>query len=395
VIVIVIVMACLTVHKFPSTQNDSGDEGVGPSSSSWSITDRSSRNQVHEEVQSVAQRASGNNFPINSALLKETRRLGYAKQSYVWREILKSGQQLMSEAKDHNGGKDVPAFVAVEVGANTLTDAMEMSHYGFETHTFEPSPLSFSRMKGRLSRISTDKPEIARKIFIYNYAVGDTDGGEILFDNSGSTGAAVVSKEEAAKSHRPIARVKTATLDSFFAGNVEPDVKLQPPSSDIGGEIFAAKIDVQGFEPKVFEGMKKTVFERKIHFLLTEHDPMALDEVNGFAEKCTESLNHLQMLHGAGYRIYGLKLETHPKFEKAYNQGLKSLEVQRGRPFDDAMKDCLNMYRIQDEYYEEPDYKFHIWTDFLAVSPDAPWPEKSDFLINRIEKGRRSNNSSV
>ena len=116
---------------------------------------------------------------------------------------------------------------------------------------------------------------------------------------------------------------------------------------------------------------------------------MALDEVNGFKEKCTESLNHVRMLHDSGYRIYGLKLETHPKFEKAYYRGLKSEEVQRGRPFDDAEKDCLNMYRLQDEYYEKPEHKYHIWTDFLAVSPDAPWPENADTLIGRIEKGRR------
>ena len=149
-------------------------------------------------------------------------------QKSAWEQILRSGRQLMSEAKDRNGEKDVPAFVAVEVGANTLSDAVEMSSFGFETHTFEPSPKAFSRMKSRFSNLRADKPEIAQNIFIYNYAVGETDGEEIFFENSGSTGAAVVSEQEAAKSHHPIVRVKTATLDSFFAGDVDPDVMLEP-----------------------------------------------------------------------------------------------------------------------------------------------------------------------
>eukprot|EP00816_Leptocylindrus_hargravesii_P004167 CAMPEP_0196805028 /NCGR_PEP_ID=MMETSP1362-20130617/4758_1 /TAXON_ID=163516 /ORGANISM="Leptocylindrus danicus, Strain CCMP1856" /LENGTH=352 /DNA_ID=CAMNT_0042177693 /DNA_START=264 /DNA_END=1319 /DNA_ORIENTATION=- len=323
---------------------------------------------------------SGKKISIDPVLLEKDP--VHFDQKTIWQQILHCGQQLMMEAKNRNGGKDVPALVAVEVGANILADAREMASFGFETHTFEPSPKAFEGMKTRYEKLKAQEPEIAKKVLIYNYAVGDTDGGEIFFDNSGSTGAAVVSEEEAAKSHTTnIVRVKTATLDSFFAGEVEPDVKMQPPSSGTGGKIFAAKIDVQGFEPKVFEGMRKSISERKVHFILTEHDPMALDEVNGFTEKCTEALNHIRMMHDAGYMIYALKLETHPKFEKA-QKALGTKGIQRDRPFDDLEKDCLNMYQLQDKYYEEPDYKFHIWSDLLAVSPDAPWPENEDAPIN-------------
>ena len=319
-------------------------------------------------------------FSIDPALLMkgDTRHMD---APFVWEHILRTGRQLMDDEKTRNGGVDpLKPLVAVEVGANTLSDAMQMASFGFETHSFEPSPRSFKKMGRRWTK--SYKREIVEKIFLYNYAVGDADGGKILFDNSGSTGAAVLSEEAAAKKSF-VAHVKTMTMDTFFSGKVQPDVGFQSSSSSLNGKIFAAKIDVQGFEPKVFDGMKDSIFQRKIHFILTEYDPMAVDEVNGFAKKCKESLSYISMMHEAGYRIYALKLVTHPKNERGW-EDLKNITAHQNRPFSDAEEDCLNMHRLQNEIYK--DLTFHVWTDFLAVSPDAPWPENVSELIGIIKR---------
>ena len=358
--------------------------------------DRLKAHQVRDgEVQS--------SFSIDPALLMDFDRAIYVGSGLVWKRILKAGRLLMDEEKTRNDGGvaapiDFTPLVAVEVGANTLTDALEMASFGFETHSFEPSPRAFQRMKQRWNLKESDKKDITKNIFLYNYAVGDADGGDVLFDNSGSTGAAVLAQEAATKKE-DVKRVKTVTMDSFFSGKVQPDVALLqlPSSALLDHKIFAAKIDVQGYEPKVFDGMKDSIFERKIHFILTEFDPMALDEVNGFAKKCTESLSYISMMHEAGYRIYALKLVTHPKNKRGWKD-LQSITPHQNRPFSDAKEDCLNIYWLQNEVYKSEPWA-HVWTDFLAVSPDAPWPEngisKIISIIKENENEKRSGPNSA
>ena len=351
----------------------------------WDANNRA--NVTHLECEAV------DSFMIDPALKMDG--------GFVWSHILHTGRLLMDEEKTRNDGSVAHPFsftplVAVEVGANTLTDAMEMASCGFETHSFEPSPRAFRKMKDRWTLKGGDttrRREIMKNIFLYNYAVGDADGGDILFDNSGSTGAAVLSQESAAKKE-DVTRVKTITMDSFFSRKLQPDVALQLPSSALlDGKIFAAKIDVQGFEAKVFDGMKDSIFERKIHFILTEFDPMALDEVNGFAMKCTESLSYIRMMHEAGYRIYALKLVTHPKNKRGW-EDLENIIVHQNRPFSDVEGDCLNMYRLQNEVYKSESWA-HVWTDFLAVSPDAPWPKKVSSIISIIKENENEKKKDV
>jgi hypothetical protein len=58
-----------------------------------------------------------------------------------------------------------------------------------------------------------------------------------------------------------IIHVQSIRMDSFYHG-----LSLV---KDIDDNIFAAKIDTQGYEPKLFEGMKETITKLKIQYILT------------------------------------------------------------------------------------------------------------------------------
>jgi len=309
----------------------------------------------------------------------------------IWNDICIEGAKLHQQALDSSN--DSLKLVVIEVGANSLNDALKAAKLNLTVLSIEPSPISYKNM---VTRAAGQRSDIRSNIFIYNAAVGDSIHGNLNFLNSGSTGAQVISDADAAKLNpKDFVQVKTVTVDQILHGEVTPDFiyhdevsKLQHSLLHRGTNerIFAAKIDVQGFEPKVFQGMKKLIQNRKIDIILTEFWPRGINTMNGYPQNCDEAIQYLLLMSNAGYTFYATHFQSHPK-EEGYKQMLK-YGYRKGAPFHDLKLHCLEMYKLE-RLFPEPDGHNPIgkWTDYLAVSPDVSLaPIATTRLGSAIEK---------
>jgi len=342
--------------------------------------------RILSTTSSLRQRSSPT--PIKGDLMIKCGSRGYGATE-IWREIMQEGQQLMNETcASRSSNKACQPFIAVEVGANDAIQAIEMAKYGLIVHSFEPSPKSFQRMKNQVERQSI---EIQERIFMYNAAAGNSKG-TVEFVNSGSTGDHIgggvngwnmtkTSTVDTSNSEH-IMHIQSIRMDSFFNNELKPDHGLSLVK-DIDDNIFAAKIDTQGFEPKVFEGMKETITKLKIQYILTEFWPKGINLMNDYTEKCEEALQYLYMLHDAGYTLYAAPIMSHHK-APGY-QFIKVLTNRKSRPFEDLKQDCLGMYNLEEQF---PDETYHMgyWTDVIAVSPHAQLPRDPKSIFGRIIK---------
>ena len=333
--------------------------------------------------------------PVNGDLMLKSE-TGYGATE-IWREILEEGQQLKKETNAGNGNGDVdginksisadPPWTVIEVGANDAKQAIEIAKYGFNAHSVEPSPKSFQRM---IDQVEKEPLDIRERIFIYNAAAGDSSEGTIDFLNTGSTGDHVgggidswlMTKSEVTPNvnAKNTVKVKSIRMDSFFNNELKPDHNASP-AKDVDGIVFAAKIDTQGFEPKVFEGMRQAVEQRKIHFIMTEFWPKGINLMNDYSEKCKEAIEYLYMIHDAGYILYSAPIMAHPRASGYWF--IKRLPNRRDRPFHNLKEDCLGMYKLE-EKFSDKDYHMGYWTDIIAVSPDAKLPRNPVSFFGEI-----------
>jgi len=290
----------------------------------------------------------------------------------IWYRLLLEGQQLMIE------NQSTKPLVVIEIGANDLIDATTAAKYGLEIHSIEPSPKAFKKMVNGIQRRDV---KIRDKIWLYNYLVGDEDDQTLFFDNSGSTGAAVLSEEEA-KHHPAAAQVTSLKMDTFFQNAIKPTYNSLP-HSDFQEDIYAVKVDVQGYEPAVFHGMKNAIQSRKIQYILTEFDPSLIEQVNNYPDKCRQSIQFLTEAYQAGYIIYAGGLTTHANNPHSGVLGQEK-KIRLGRPFEDLYQDCMFLYKLENGFFEEDkdkdkekeEYHHHYWTDYLLIAPGAPFPKK-------------------
>lgn len=300
--------------------------------------------------------------PLNSdlALLN-----GYGARE-IWIDILKEGQQLM---KEQQASGNTSRLVAIEVGANTADQAIEVAKYGLESHSVEPSPHSFKHM---ITQVDSQPADIKDKIFMYNAAAGDSGEGELLFLNTGSTGDHVLSDAEAKSMKSIVVKIKSITMQQIFDNQVKPDYNSMPHNDF--NVVFAAKIDVQGFEPMVFQGMKQAIKNHKIDYIMTEWWPQGINQINNYSERCHEALQYLYMMADAGYTLYASHVVGHPR-EKGYKH-VKQKKFRSSLPFHDIKEYCLALYKVHDtmEYPTNFVGDHGYWTDVLAVSPNASLP---------------------
>ena len=335
-------------------------------------------------------------IPLRDELIATYPKYGAGAHQY-WRHLLEEGQSLNNESS-LSVFQDI-----IEVGANNAQDAINMAKMGFRAHSFEPSPTSFNRMKSRIRQLFRNGGEAktqSEKIFVYNYAVGDTDGGTVSFDNSGSTGAQVVTGNTAGKN---VATVPTISVDKFLEGGVTPDFTIQGgnPSAETfdvaykGEKIFAAKIDVQGFEPFVFRGMKNTIKQRRIPYIMTEWWPKGIETGGDLTakpvNKCELAMEIMYELHNAGYVLFASPVEAHPGLTDPEGQKY-TRDDKMNRRFDDLREDCLAFYALEEKFPNNQKGYMGYWTDVIAVSPDAPLPKTP---VTNLGKGIQKYRSTI
>ena len=310
--------------------------------------------------------AKANRIPLHDGLIKAYPPRNYGAPDY-WSDVLREGESLNKEMQEK--GKETYLDI-IEVGANDARQAREIRSHGFNAHSFEPSPKSYTKMEDALSKDETNG------IYLYNAAVGDSDGISVKFTNNDSTGAQVVLKGEDDNA----VEVKMVTIDSFLRGNIAPDFggagkPVIQTAGNANNHIFAAKIDVQGFEPNVFRGMKGSIQKRKIHYIMTEFWPKGINSMNGYSSKCENAVEFLCDLHNAGYSLFAAPIEAHPKSDP--NGREQTAANKLDRRFDDLKEDCLWLHRLEQKYPSQTNWSMGYWTDVFAVAPEAPLSSNS------------------
>jgi len=165
------------------------------------------------------------------------------------------------------------------------------------------------------------------------------------------------------------------------------------------------KVDVQGFEPAVFSGLKDSIHNQKVDLIMTEFWPKGIDFMNnstGPLDECKKPVEALQLMLDAGYSLYPLSIVSHPKAPddgsqtriRRCNRGMEFL------PMNTLQEYCMSFYDFERKYRDgdgkvkggDEVYEMGYWTDVLAVRPGLKLPGVSEVgkrlmssLINHVD----------
>jgi FkbM family methyltransferase len=178
----------------------------------------------------------------------------------------------------------VQAGNVLDVGANigytavVLAKAIDKS---FRVYAFEPESFNYAML-----RRTSAQPEFENKIVAIHSAVGAEDGEIELWQNPGHHA-----------DHRVITdRFRSA--DSSLSGIRVPIVSIDRFLVSHPGPLSFVKIDVQGFELPVCQGMKTAIEKNPNLTIVLEYAPSAMREL-GFAPS-----DLVEFLTSRGFQIY-------------------------------------------------------------------------------------------
>ncbi len=172
-----------------------------------------------------------------------------------------------------------------------------------------------------------------------------------------------------------LAKIQSIKLDDIVYNKIPDISKLDGLNhgQDIPQleEVFAAKIDTQGYEPKVLEGLKESIANHKIKYILLEYWPKGIDMINNSQESCKVPVDMLLNLQSAGYKLFALPIELHPS---AMTPNIRFYLDRNNhiRPLNDLKSDCEYILKLE-ELFPNENYHIGYWTDYLAIAPDAPF----------------------
>jgi FkbM family methyltransferase len=194
-----------------------------------------------------------------------------------------------------------PNGVFVDVGANIGSISLFVARRrpDIRVYAFEASPYIYKFLK------SNKEINKLHNVELYNYAIHNTDNSQLLFYapedefGKGSFKQTYTNKEE---------YVSTITLDSFLSNNeICPDI---------------IKVDVQGFELNVFQGLNSFI----------THSPKKPDiifEFEDWAEEIALGKENISIaqkyLHNLGYSIYEFDKPNMPKIKDLIDAGSREL----------------------------------------------------------------------
>lgn len=263
----------------------------------------------------------------------------------VWEQLLKEGENMLN-------GTGSPG-IAIEVGMHRAYQCVQAAEAGLEAHCFEPSPVNFRRVT---RGVNSRPKEVQDRIHLYKMAAASTSNSTVQFSSSGSTGDHVGSfngwemkAEDPESAKSKLVTVPTIRLDDVV---------------DKFGKVLVAKIDTQGFEPQVLEGLQKSLEAHKVGFILMEYWPKGIDLMAGTEGQCIGA-KLLEQLRAYGYILYQMRVASHPAGPKGAEDYLNQ------RPNHDLKANC-QWYLDLERLLPSESYKMGYWTDIVAVSPRQP-----------------------
>jgi len=350
------------------------------------------------------------------------------------------------QQKEQNGNDDENNLVVIEVGAQSARQCLLAAQAKFHTHCVEPSPKSFKQMQREIYReleveaaaaaaaaaaaenVNTnnhdrggENSEIlttssGRFIHLYNAAAGSESGKTLDFFTTGGTGDHVgefdmwnmkpgkMPDEFPPEKRGEVIKVPSIKMDDLILYNKVQPFELQimnhpklgkgnkkkakaffPPPPKID-QVFALKIDTQGFEPSVFSGLSESIEQHKIQYIMTEYWPKGMDLIGGqfskdSTQQCKLSVEILNTLLDADYTLYAMPLVAHPK---AYiNDDMnKAMNDWKRRPLHSIEADCMYLRQEMEKLFPNDEYHMGYWTDILAVAPGVDFSKFITMSMN-------------
>lgn len=279
----------------------------------------------------------------------------------VWENLLEEGQKLSQ-----------PGMMVLEVGMHTATQCLQAAEAGFEAHCVEPSPASFERIQRGVDRRGS--PETRARVHLYNRAAGAESGISLDFRSSGSTGDHVGTADmwtmtkPKPDEHTDNQKQHMVQVESLALDEIIPE-----------DGAYLLKVDTQGFEPAVFAGLKRSISQHKIQYIMTEYWPRGIDFLSDKPESCS-AIEMLQQMIDAGYTLYAMVALGHPAAPVSI-QLLGKIDHQR--PSTTLLENCRWYYDLEKQYPSD-DYKYGYWSDIVAVAPNARLPDTPSTTVGKI-----------
>jgi|GEM_PF-492976 len=174
-----------------------------------------------------------------------------------------------------------PGMVVVDIGANVgFYSRMVSDLVGPEgkVHCFEPDTLTFLHLKKTL--------RAAANVVLRPMAVADRSGVLTLYESSDLNSDHVTFPIEG---RRTRSGIESVSLDDYFP---------------TGGKVDFIKMDIQGFEPRVWQGMKRLVAENPGLVVVSEFYPEGLRRAGSDPDA------YLELIRSFGFRAFALKGKT-------------------------------------------------------------------------------------
>ena len=185
--------------------------------------------------------------------------------------------------------------------------------------------------------------------------------------------------------------IQSVAIDDIIANKILPTHQYEESSSTATTttttkieQVFLLKVDVQGHEPAVFQGITTALREQKIDLILTEYWPKGIDYMNeslGPGRECTTySVAMLQLFVDHGYQLYQLRVTTDPRApqDAARLRMRQHNEGQQYMPTTSLKEFCHFFYELERKYRDGDGrtinssgerYEFGYWSDVVAVRP--------------------------
>lgn len=183
--------------------------------------------------------------------------------------------------KSRVGSGDVVLDIGANIGWFTLLGAKLSGSKG-KVYSFEPRPETAKMLRRTIAHNNLQK-----QVEVWDTALSDRWGEMKLavVPNAENPGGSFLITENTSSDSIPSVSIKTAPLDELIKG-VKPDF---------------IKIDVEGAEPMVFAGAKKTI-QRSHPIILSELHPKQLKEVSNFSPR-----EYIELMGGYGYDCFLLE----------------------------------------------------------------------------------------
>ena len=192
--------------------------------------------------------------------------------------------------------------IFIDVGANIGYHSLYASNLFKKIIAFEPLPMAYNQFKESV------KINNYKNITVHQLACSNKEGKSRIYYYRDSLSHSTIDKPPAKGAHKkPTSlEIKTVTLDSF----------LKKTKNRIG----LIKIDVEGYEPLVMEGLKKIIKKHK-PVIITEYHPVQLNNI-----KKGQALGYLETLD-KDYKLIDLqnaeKIEDVKKYMKCKYKQVK------------------------------------------------------------------------